>query len=91
MYYVVNQDNILKEPESPLYDQTSASAILEPILNESLKELEEHETIQRGALINLIVKNVMDHSLDIKLEKQILKELLKIVDKKVAQFDEEIR
>ena len=33
----------------------------------------------------------MDHSLDIKLEKQILKELLKIVDKKVAQFDEEIR
>lgn len=88
MYYVVNQDNILKEPESPLYDQTSASSILEPILNESLKELEEHETIQRGALINLIVKNVMDHSLDIKLEKQILKELLKIVDKKVAQFDE---
>ena len=42
-------------------------------------------------MINLIVKNVMDHSLEIKLQKQVLKELAKIVDKKIAEFDEDIR
>ena len=33
----------------------------------------------------------MDHSLGLKLDKNIIKELLKVLQKKIAEYDEEIR
>ena len=88
----MTQDPILKDPESPIFDQTSANSILEPIINETIRELDQYQSkISRGALINNIIKNVMDHSLDIKLEKQILKEVASILKKKIELLDEDIK
>jgi hypothetical protein len=91
LYFVMNQDSLLPEPESPLYEQTTASAVLEPIVRTSLGQVRRAESIPRGALTNTIIKSVMEHSTDLKVEKKMYKEMLKLVQKKVAAMEEDIR
>lgn len=88
LYFVMNNDPIVKPPESPLYEQTGASSVLEPILYETLRELDQNQVIQREDLHNMLVKNVIDQSLELKMDRLMYKDLLKIVETKIGALEE---
>lgn len=91
MYFVINNDPIVKPAASPIYQQTGASSQLEPIVFETLKQLDKNQSIQREDLMNMLVKNVIDRSLQLKMERIMYKALLDIVQKRIATIDEEIK
>ena len=84
----MNQDPLLKSPESPYFQATGASANLEPLLKETMKSLQGNNPIQKDTLINTLLKDVMAQSLEQKLEKKMFKELLKVVEKKIDVLEE---
>ena len=66
-----------------IYGKTGGSFMIEPIVKETLRELEGVEFMERGVLHNHMMKNVIDNSDELKLDKIRYKELLKVVEAKV--------
>ena len=87
MYFVINNDPIIKHPESPLFEQTEANAVLQSAVYDTVKELETSDTFPRGALINSFIKNVMEQSLNLKMERIMYQALLKVVENKIKAMD----
>jgi hypothetical protein len=91
LYYVHTNEPLMRPARSPIFARTDGSYILEPIVSETLRELEGTEGIERGVLHNHMIKNVIDNSDEIKLDRLRYKELLKVVEGKLAVFEDHIR
>lgn len=90
-YFVYSNEPLFHAPQSDIYGKTGGSFMIEPIVKETLRELEGVEFMERGVLHNHMMKNVIDNSDELKLDKIRYKELLKVVEAKVALLEEHIK
>jgi hypothetical protein len=69
MYYVANNEKFVKQSFNSEYIATDASPDLEPVVRSTLDELSEIDSLSPKDLKTILIKNIMDQSLQIKIEK----------------------
>ncbi len=91
LYYVLNNEPIVRHPHSPEFEQTMAPASLEYISQKALLSLDQSKTVNGRDLHNILITSMLEDSVRYKVENVRIKEIIKIIDEKLALYDAEIQ
>ena len=90
-YYVVVNGPLIPPSDSSIMERANAHPVLQTTLAGSLTELSRTESVERGTLPSMLLKNVMISALYLKEERVRLESMLKVVEERMEEIEGDIR